>query len=118
MVKCNFDVATETVTCTFEGRMDAHATAADDPVIRRVLAGSSKVEPADAPFVPPEPGPPRPARVIFDLKDVDFVSSGFFKMCIAIAKEMGEGRFAVQNTRPLVEKAFKVAGIDGLFEVG
>jgi len=50
--------------------------------------------------------------VIFDLEEVDYVSSAFLRLCLRIAKEVGTGNFSIINVHPNVKKVFKIAGFD------
>jgi len=50
--------------------------------------------------------------VIFDMQDVDYVSSVFLGMCLKVGKEVGFDNFTVVNVHPNVKKVFKIAGFD------
>lgn len=50
--------------------------------------------------------------VIFNLQDVDYVASGFLRLCLRVVKEVGPGNFSVINVHPNVKKVFKIAGFD------
>jgi anti-anti-sigma factor len=52
--------------------------------------------------------------VTFDLKEVEYVSSAFLRLCLRVAKEVGTEKFAVVNLNPSVKKVFKIAGFDKL----
>ncbi len=91
----NFD--TETITLTFSGRMD---TANSNTLMEMIPANLPK-------------GDLLPAwNIIFDLKEVDYISSSFIRICLNIAKQAGHGRFAIVNCQPFVKKTFKVSGLD------
>jgi len=50
--------------------------------------------------------------VVFDLKEVDYIASGFLRICIAVSKKVGKQDLMIINTCPYVKKVFKVAGLD------
>lgn len=51
--------------------------------------------------------------VVFDLDQVDFVSSSFLRICILAAQVVGAGHVSVRNTSPSIKRVFKIAGLDG-----
>ncbi len=51
-------------------------------------------------------------RVVFDFKEVDFVTSAFIRLCILIAKKAGKTNFSITGTNPLIKKTFKIAGLE------
>ena len=56
--------------------------------------------------------------VVFDMKDVTFVSSMFIRICLQVYKQMGANRFQVINLSPDVKKVFKIAGLDQQLNIG
>ncbi len=50
--------------------------------------------------------------VVFDLDEVDYVSSAFLRLCLRVAKEVGPANFSIMNVHPNVKKVFKIAGFD------
>ena len=77
----------------FEGRMDTLACSGIEKEV------NSEVEKAEQ-------------ALVFDLKDVDFVSSAFLRFCISAAKKTGAGKFQVINVAPQIKRVFKIAGMD------
>ncbi|MFA5879156.1 MAG: STAS domain-containing protein [Candidatus Margulisiibacteriota bacterium] len=59
----------------------------------------------------------RDAAVVFDLKDVEYISSSFLRLCVGASKEKGEMNFSIINVTPNVFKVFKMVGFDKLFEI-
>ena len=82
-----------TLIITFKGRMDTNACSEVEIAIK------AEIEKAGLP-------------VFFDLKDVDFVSSAFLRICLYTAKKVGAGKFQVTNAGPLIKQVFKIAGMD------
>jgi len=56
--------------------------------------------------------PDNPLRAVFDLKDVNYVSSAFFRICLGTAKQVRQGNFRITNAQPAVTQLFKIAGMD------
>lgn len=103
MVKFNHDPATQTLVCVFSGSMDTGQSSADAGAVAAALDRAGKTTAAP---------PAKPLRVVFDLQDVDYVSSAFFRICLATAKQVRKGNFSVAHARPEVTKLLKIAGLD------
>jgi len=39
-------------------------------------------------------------KIIFDLKDVDYILSSFIRVCVNVAKQAGAGQFSVVHCQP------------------
>jgi len=52
------------------------------------------------------------APVIFDMQEVDYVSSAFLRICLKLLKTVGTESFSLVNVHPNVKKVFKIAGFD------
>lgn len=55
--------------------------------------------------------------VIFDLKAVDYISSAFLRICVSSAKKVGQKNFKIINTKPVVNKVFKISGLEQQFDI-
>ena len=55
--------------------------------------------------------------VVFDLKNVDYISSAFLGICIMISKEVGRENFSIVNVNPAMKKVFKIAKLDTILNV-
>jgi anti-anti-sigma factor len=51
-------------------------------------------------------------QVVFDLSEVEFVSSAFLRLCLKSYNKLGSDSFSIINTSPVVKKVFMVAGFD------
>ena len=58
-----------------------------------------------------------PEKLVFDMKDVEYIASAFLRVCIEAAQTMPEGAFAVKNVDPIIKKTFMIAGLDNLLHV-
>jgi anti-sigma B factor antagonist len=87
-----------TMLCRFEGRLDTATCPAVEEELQAALA---------------EP----PTRAVFDMADVDYVSSAFLKVCVKVAKQLGSENLALTHMQPHVKKIFKIAGFDKLMAI-
>jgi len=56
-------------------------------------------------------------KLVFDLKDVDYISSAFLAICIKAAKDLGKENFSMINVSPSVKKVFKISKLDNLINI-
>lgn len=52
------------------------------------------------------------APVVFDMSNVDYISSAFIRICLQVFKQVGGSRFRLVHVSPDVKKVFKIAGLD------
>ncbi|OGV38946.1 MAG: hypothetical protein A2X48_02145 [Lentisphaerae bacterium GWF2_49_21] len=84
--------------CYFEGRMDtANSTKLEDEVFDHVLR--------------------KRIPTVFDLKEVNFVSSAFFRICIKAARATKEMKLTIINAAPFVKDGFKITGLDKIMDI-
>jgi anti-anti-sigma factor len=55
--------------------------------------------------------------VVFDLSQVDYVSSAFLRICLIAFKKVGADKFSIINVSPLVKKVFKITGFDQCMKI-
>jgi len=88
----------DTLRCVFSGRIDTvAATEMDCEINRKVLTSAMPV--------------------VFDMKDVAYVSSAFLRICISAAKTLGSERFRIVHVNPAILKVFKISGFDKLMVI-
>ena len=56
---------------------------------------------------------PKSLQVVFDVKDVTFICSFFFRICLSTAKQARKGNFRIHNASPTTTQLLKIAGMDG-----
>lgn len=83
---------------TFEPCMDTVACAEVEPRLRELL------EAADA-------------SIIFDLAEVEFVSSAFLRLCFFAQHQAGKNGFQIINVQPMVKRVFKIAGVENVLHI-
>jgi len=88
----------EKFTCVFSGRMDTDSSSKIENEL------FEKVQAAEVP-------------VIFDLKEVEYVSSAFLRICMKVVREIGRDRFKIIDPMPPVKKVFKIAGFDKIINI-
>lgn len=102
----DFNKDSNTLHCVLHGRLGSDTCESIAPQIREQLkALSTKSQ------------NPAQAQVVFDLEQVDFIASGFIRICIETAKTVTSRNFSVVNTRPVIKKTFKIAGLDKTLNV-
>ncbi len=103
MVEFDFDEATQTLLCRFNGRMD---TVNADLATEQVNAKLSEFHAVAATL-----------QIVFDLGGVDYVASSFLRLCILAAKGVPKGNFSVIHTDPQVLKVFTITGLASVLRV-
>ena len=105
MVNFDFDSLSNTLHCRFTGRLDTENTAhiATD-VIAKITDHSG--------------GDPEQAfKVIFDIAQVDYIASGFIRVCLQSVRVTKKDNFSIINASPMIKKTFKIAGLDAELNV-
>lgn len=82
-----------TMTCVFSGRMNTvNCMEIQDECNKKIQSHDGKL--------------------VFDMKDVEYISSSFLRLCASAADTAGTGNFSVSNVNPNVKKVFKIAGLE------
>jgi len=115
MLKCQFEKDKQTLICKFSERMDsenspAAATMIDEKL--EELLNKNEIQASSE-----NPNKFENLKIIFDLQDVNFVSSAFMRNCIMFAKKVQLEYFSIINTHPFIKKTFKIAGLDNMMEI-
>ncbi len=55
--------------------------------------------------------------VVFDLEEVEYISSMFFRLCIQANGRVDTGMFSVVNASPEIKSMFRIAGLSGMLNV-
>jgi len=103
MVAFNFEEASQTLFCLFDGRMDTVNSKID---MERFNAKLSELQ-SNA----------EKLRIVIDLGMVDYVASQFLKFSLCAAKCVQKGNFSIVNTDPQVLKVFIIAGLASILKV-
>jgi len=100
MIECRVDKESGTMFCRFPTKkMDTNASSDADKVFLKSFSESGAV------------------NIVFDLEGVNYVASGFLRLCMSAASKVEQGKFSVINTDPQIMKVYKIAGLDAVLKV-
>ena len=102
MVAFNYDPGKKILTASFSGRLDSLAVQKLSEIIQVNL--------------PMKDGKSED-KIIFDLREVDYISSSFIRICVNTAKQTGSGQFSIAHCQPFIKKTFKISGLDDILNV-
>ncbi len=102
MVTFNYDPVEKALTGSFAGRLDTLAVQKISEIVKVSV---------------PQSGESAIDKIIFDLKDVEYISSSFIRICVDVAKQARQGQFSITNCQPFIKKTFKLSGLDTLLNV-
>jgi anti-anti-sigma factor len=97
-----YDDKTNTLSFIFSGHMDSAHSTSVAPVIEKEVNEHAAAPAQDG----------QPFKVIFDLKEVDFISSAFIRICLMVVAKIKAGNLQIQNASPLIKKTIKISGLD------
>lgn len=105
MIDFNCDISENTLNFHFKGRLDTENS-------RNI---SNKIEEHIGDYSVSDNE--KPLKIVFDIKEVDYVASAFIRICIKAAREVDKGNFALINSTPMIKKIFKIAGLADVLNV-
>ena len=107
MLESKYDQKENSLTFVFPGRMDSARCAPLAPLIENELKKhAEQSSPAAKPF-----------KVTFDLKEVDFISSAFIRICMVTVAAVKAGNLVLQNACPFIKKTIKISGLESQLTV-
>lgn len=98
----SFDSSSKTLTFVFRGRLNGDICIKNDPEIESAIEVALKEN------------PPQTVSIIFDIGQVDYVSSLFLRVVITAAKKVAKGKFKLTGANPFVRKMIEMSGLDRL----
>jgi anti-anti-sigma factor len=102
MVTFNYNPDDKVLTATFSGRLDTIAVMKLSEIIQiKLPMTDGKSE----------------EKIVFDLRDVDYISSSFIRICVNVAKQAAPGNFSIAHCQPFIKKTFKISGLDDILHV-
>ncbi len=101
-VDFSFDSSSRTMTFVFRGRLNSDTCTKNDPDIESAIDRILKEN------------PPQTVSIIFDIGQVDYVSSLFLRVVIMAARKVAKGKFKLTGATPLVRKMIEISGLDRL----
>ena len=102
MVTINYNDEEKLITLNFNGHLDAIETGKITEILQ--------AEPVMKNIKPDD-------KLVFDLKDVDYIASSFIRICMSHSKMVGSDRFSIANSQPFVKKTFKISGLDDILNI-
>jgi anti-anti-sigma factor len=102
MLTFNYNTEEKITTFAFTGRMDTQAVVSLNEIIG-AEEGLKDLKPED--------------KIVFDLKDVDYIASSFIRICVIYAKQASADCFSITNCQPFVKKTFKISGLDEVLNI-
>ena len=84
--------------CHFSGRLDTLSSQAIDIELKERLTPEIK-------------------EIIFDLSNVEYLSSSFLRLCISSLRHTGKERFKVTNVTPTALMVFQIAGLTEILQI-
>jgi len=107
MLENKHDQETNTLTFVFSGHLDSARSAPLAPLVESEI----KKHTGQAPSVD------KPFEVVFDLKEVDFISSAFIRICIMTAAVVKSGNLILKNACPFIKKTIKISGLESQLKI-
>ena len=108
MLSYDFNPDERVLTCYFTGRLDtvlsSQIAAELESKFESLTENTEKAAVLDF-------------SLIFDVKEVNFISSSFIRLCVAGKKRVKDGSFSIRNSDPFIKKTFKIAGLDEILNV-
>ena len=98
----SFDSASRTMTFVFSGRLNSDICLKNDPDIESAIERILKEN------------PPQTVSIVFDIAQVDYVSSLFLRTVIKAFQEVAKGKFKLTGASPLVRKMIETSGLGRL----
>ena len=107
MFESKYDQSENVLTFVFSGHMDSARSAPLAPIVENKVK-----ECAGDPF-----HATKPLKVVFDLKEVDFISSAFIRICMVVLAKVKSGNLVLQNATPFIKKTIKITGLESQLTV-
>ena len=102
MVTFDYTPDNKIFTANFSGRLDTLAVQKISEILQVNLPGKDGIS---------------EDKIIFDLANVDYISSSFIRICVSVAKQAGHGQFSIEHCQPFIKKTFKISGLDEILNV-
>ena len=102
MFESKYDQDANTLTFIFSGHMDsARCMPMAQAVENKVMEHAGNPAQIN-----------KPLKAVFDLKEVDFISSAFIRICMMVLAKVKTGNLIMQNAGPFIKKTIKISGLE------
>ncbi len=105
MIDIDFNKSDNVLTFHFKGRLDTEKSQEISGLTIEKIRDFSELK-SENPF-----------KIVFDIKEVDYIASAFIRICIIAAKSVEKGNFELINSTPMIKKIFKIAGLADVLKV-
>ena len=113
-----FEKNSSTLVCSFDERMDTlGSNLADLEIEKKITELSKKHKDVFMTIIENNKEKFEKIKLVFDLKNVGFISSSFMRICLKFAKKMLAGNFEIINTSLIIKKTFKISGLDKAIKI-
>ncbi|MDR0706051.1 MAG: STAS domain-containing protein [Planctomycetaceae bacterium] len=99
----NFIESDNMLRCIFSGKLDTLTCSKIEETLNQRIAGF--LEKQDV------------ACLVFDLSEVDYVSSAFLRICLCHFKAAGKKNFRIENLKPDVRHVFMISGFTEIMNI-
>jgi anti-anti-sigma factor len=99
----NFSEENNTLHCTFSGKLDTLTCSRIEGTLNKRVADFLKKQDV--------------AYFVFDLSEVDYVSSAFLRICLCHFKLAGKNNFRIKNLTPDVRHVFMISGFTDIMNI-
>jgi anti-anti-sigma factor len=84
--------------CRFSGKLDTLNSQAIDTELKQQLSSEA-------------------TEVTFDLREVDYISSSFLRICLSTLRQIGKDKFRVIHVSPTALKVFQIANLNDILQL-
>ncbi len=113
-----FEKNSSTLVFSFDERMDTlGSNRADLEIEKKITELGGKHEDVFTTIIQNNKEKFERIKLVFDLKNVGFVSSSFMRICLKYAKKVQSENFEIINTSLIIKKTFKIAGLDKAIKI-
>ncbi len=94
----SFNKENDKLICAFSGRMDTVSCMEIKDEMKEKIEGYE-------------------GSVVFDMNEVDYISSSFLRICAQVSTNVSNENFSIINVTPNIKKVFMMAGLADKFNI-
>ncbi|MDR2116399.1 MAG: STAS domain-containing protein [Planctomycetaceae bacterium] len=99
----NFTECNNTLRCVFSGKLDTLTCSNLEDILNKQINGFLKKQDT--------------ACLVFDLSEVDYISSAFLRLCLCYFKSAGKNNFRIEHPKPDVWEVFQISGFTDIMNI-
>jgi anti-anti-sigma factor len=108
MIKFTYNQNENALIWTLSGRFDTFACG---QLSEMILGKINAMKGSDDPSVLLD------GTVVFDMKEVEYISSAFFRISMSVLKQLHKGNFRIINCNQVLKNTFEIAGLTEILQV-